>query len=372
LRHPKPLTIVPLNSEISYRFTTYIDYKDTTMGSVGVLTDTTDSLIGFNFTLDTVNHNPDIDPIVGFNIHCVTYNGAAFLDVSEYDTLDIKITMRKTLSFRLYLKTYEYFTDTAEWFTLRNTGESLTIDPRSPKISIAFKELPTPEWWIDLIGKEWFNAMPEVPDYTKVMALDFQDNPKMSELHVPERMEIREITFRKGKKILYGRIKKYIVSWIIFVTVILMVYYTRHLWMFKGFDPPGKNVPLKHPVKPSPPPDLPLPPSRDEEETKRIVSYLRENYTNADLTVEMVARETGVSSDHITTLLRNRFGMKYTEYLNFLRIEQAKHLLEKSDLNIMQVALSVGYKSQNQLNRVFRQATGMAPLQYRKNRKSEE
>ena len=53
-------------------------------------------------------------------------------------------------------------------------------------------------------------------------------------------------------------------------------------------------------------------------------------------------------------------------YLNHLRIEKAQELLTVTDLQIQEIAALVGYSDGLYFSRIFKKATGMAPLIYRK------
>lgn len=66
------------------------------------------------------------------------------------------------------------------------------------------------------------------------------------------------------------------------------------------------------------------------------------------------------------SLFRKRTGVKYVSYLNSIRIEQAKKLLETTDRKLYQIAKAVGYENNKYFFRVFKKAEGVTPEQYRK------
>ncbi|WP_085532469.1 helix-turn-helix transcriptional regulator [Anaeromassilibacillus sp. Marseille-P3371] len=55
-----------------------------------------------------------------------------------------------------------------------------------------------------------------------------------------------------------------------------------------------------------------------------------------------------------------------TEYLQQSRISQAGHLLSDTDLNIGQIAKTVGYTSASRFAKLFRKSTGLLPGEFRK------
>ena len=55
------------------------------------------------------------------------------------------------------------------------------------------------------------------------------------------------------------------------------------------------------------------------------------------------------------------------KWLTDKRLEYAKHLLETSKKSVSEVADACGFENPAHFSRVFKEKTGMAPLQFRKN-----
>jgi transcriptional regulator GlxA family with amidase domain len=58
-------------------------------------------------------------------------------------------------------------------------------------------------------------------------------------------------------------------------------------------------------------------------------------------------------------------GMSPLDYVHALRLEEAKHLLEATDLPVEAIAIDVGYEDTSFFGRLFRRKAGITPLQYR-------
>lgn len=58
-------------------------------------------------------------------------------------------------------------------------------------------------------------------------------------------------------------------------------------------------------------------------------------------------------------------GMSPLDYVHALRLEEAKHLLETTELPVEAIANDVGYEDTSFFGRLFRRKTGITPLQYR-------
>lgn len=68
--------------------------------------------------------------------------------------------------------------------------------------------------------------------------------------------------------------------------------------------------------------------------------------------------------------LKRRFkaatGITFMEYVQNLRIEEAKRLLETTDMNTEEIGPSVGYEDHSFFHRLFKRLTGLTPARYRR------
>lgn len=96
----------------------------------------------------------------------------------------------------------------------------------------------------------------------------------------------------------------------------------------------------------------------------RAASYIDANYTS-ELTLEMMARRAGRSPNYFCQLFKKEIGVSFVEYLNGVRIEKAKELLDNTDSMEYVIAVRVGYKEGKYFSVIFKKMTGMSPRQYR-------
>ena len=73
-----------------------------------------------------------------------------------------------------------------------------------------------------------------------------------------------------------------------------------------------------------------------------------------------------MSVSKLKLLFRSKVGKGPIDYLICLRVEKAKLLIRKGELNISQVAEMLGFSSLHYFSRVFKRATGMSPSEYGK------
>ncbi len=69
---------------------------------------------------------------------------------------------------------------------------------------------------------------------------------------------------------------------------------------------------------------------------------------------------------YLGRLFMSETGMTFHEYLNKIRTERARALLETSDLPILDIAFDCGFGSVSYFNRVFKRTVGVTPSEYRK------
>ncbi len=81
--------------------------------------------------------------------------------------------------------------------------------------------------------------------------------------------------------------------------------------------------------------------------------------------VETLAIYSGYSRRHLHRLFMTETGMRPGEYIRCQRLNRVLFLLVVTRRQYQDIALSVGFDSQQSFNRAFRKATGMTPTEYR-------
>lgn len=109
--------------------------------------------------------------------------------------------------------------------------------------------------------------------------------------------------------------------------------------------------------------------SREEFIMDGIAAHLEYEYAK-DVTLEKLADMACMDKFRFCRLFKERLGMSYTAYLNKIRVQNAAELLRKSELNITEVALSVGYRSLEHFIRVFNHSYGVSPGEYKRGQSS--
>lgn len=102
----------------------------------------------------------------------------------------------------------------------------------------------------------------------------------------------------------------------------------------------------------------------------RIINYIKDNYSDPNLSLQRVADEFHVSPSYLSRIINQKIGISFIEYLTEIRLNKAIELLntDNDDVYIYEIAKSVGYNSQHYFSRIFKSKTGFSPLEY-KNKK---
>lgn len=105
-------------------------------------------------------------------------------------------------------------------------------------------------------------------------------------------------------------------------------------------------------------------------ETTTICSYLEDNYTNK-ITLDELSQLIGWSKYRLLRSFTKQKGISPYSYLETIRINQAKKLLEQGKKPI-DVSFLTGFSDQSHLTRFFKSQVGLTPKQYMKIFESEK
>ena len=95
-----------------------------------------------------------------------------------------------------------------------------------------------------------------------------------------------------------------------------------------------------------------------------IGHWIRGNLAE-ELTVERIAERTNLSPRHFTRKFRSTFGISPAEFVEEMRLDEARWLLVNAADAIADVATNVGYANDETFRRAFARRFGIAPLDYR-------
>ena len=85
------------------------------------------------------------------------------------------------------------------------------------------------------------------------------------------------------------------------------------------------------------------------------------------LSLAAVAQASGASVFHFCKVFKKSTGLKFTDYVARVRLEDAKTQLLNPSRRISEVAYDVGFQSLTQFNRMFKRVFGQSPTEFRAN-----
>ena len=95
-----------------------------------------------------------------------------------------------------------------------------------------------------------------------------------------------------------------------------------------------------------------------------VIAHMERHFAD-DLQMNDLAEVANCSRSHLFAVFRRETGMSPNDWLQRLRVKKAGELLAATNRSGVDIALSVGFASQQYFCRVFRKYTGKTPGEYR-------
>jgi AraC-like DNA-binding protein len=97
-----------------------------------------------------------------------------------------------------------------------------------------------------------------------------------------------------------------------------------------------------------------------------ICLYVQENF-HGPITRESVASHFGLAPNHVSRLFRREGFMRFNDYLNLVRVNRAKFMLQNYSMTLKEIAASCCYSDATYFCRVFKKVCKVTPTEYRAN-----
>ena len=102
-----------------------------------------------------------------------------------------------------------------------------------------------------------------------------------------------------------------------------------------------------------------------ESTMKRILNYIHMNYYK-DLKLELLGKLFNYNSSYLGKLFKQETKMSFNRYLDEIRIEKAKELLESHDYKVYEISEKVGYSSVDYFYAKFKKIANTSPKAYKR------
>lgn len=101
-----------------------------------------------------------------------------------------------------------------------------------------------------------------------------------------------------------------------------------------------------------------------DKDIQRVQEWMQENYQQTS-SIESLAELAGIGERTFLRRFKRATGMTPNNYLQQLRVEAARHLLEVSSKGVEEITSLVGYDNPSSFRRLFKRMTGLSPREYR-------
>jgi len=98
---------------------------------------------------------------------------------------------------------------------------------------------------------------------------------------------------------------------------------------------------------------------------KEVLQYIQ-SHSHEDLSLNELAERFHFNKSYFSELFKREVGINFSQYLNKVRVENAKNLLKYSDLPVQEISELAGYRNLAYFISIFKKRTGVSPAKFRK------
>ncbi|ACT01200.1 response regulator [Paenibacillus sp. JDR-2] len=104
--------------------------------------------------------------------------------------------------------------------------------------------------------------------------------------------------------------------------------------------------------------------SRPLQIVREVKEHIDLHYSDSELSVENIARYFHLDSSYIRKVFAKELNVSVAEYITYVRLNQAKQLLETTGIKLQEVSERVGYSDAGYFSKVFKKHCGVLPSEY--------
>lgn len=109
---------------------------------------------------------------------------------------------------------------------------------------------------------------------------------------------------------------------------------------------------------------------KDELLIQKVMTWLEENVSDADLTVDQLAQYVGMGRTSMYNKVKGLTGKSPVELIQEFRIEKSTYYLKSGQYSVSETSYKVGFSDPGYFTRTFKKYFGMTPADYMKHNKS--
>jgi AraC-like DNA-binding protein len=276
--------------------------------------------------------------------------GDSFLNIKDYGDLMVTVDPESTTvkSFLIILQVFcDGFSEISNSITLRFLTKELFLRDGVMSYTIPVSGFVTPDWWFKRLATNEYSL--GKPDLSQTVILNIQSSA--DSVGTRNVIVIKDLRFSQANR--FRRLSVYLGIFCIFLMLYLAI---RIVVGRKSKKQPGP-VPIQYEK-------INIENGADQEE-RLITEFIGKNFTNPEFSLLRMSMDIGVPTYKISSVIKKLHNLTFKQYLNTIRIAEAKRLLKTSDLQISQIAYRVGYSTTPHFNRIFKTFTSQSPNTYR-------
>jgi len=104
--------------------------------------------------------------------------------------------------------------------------------------------------------------------------------------------------------------------------------------------------------------------SPDEKLLHRLMTYINSQLNNADLNIDMIAAEVGISRVHLNRKMKELTGQTPHDFIRSIRLKQAAKQLAAGGRSVADVTYACGFGSAATFSTLFKKTFGVSPRDY--------
>jgi|GEM_PF-3442958 len=98
----------------------------------------------------------------------------------------------------------------------------------------------------------------------------------------------------------------------------------------------------------------------------KAIRYINSHFKDSSLSITDVAHVLCLNKTYLQKMFKRVMGVTIYTYINQLRINEARQILEQTDTALIDIAVAIGFNNRQNFYSVFKKYTGLSPDQFRK------
>lgn len=285
------------------------------------------------------NLNTSIEyPYIGLSISVPKEFSKTFKH-SNYLEISISSNQKKIIPIVL-IEELNCFSIHGKTLAKRQLNFELSVNTGNETYQIPFTDFKVPYWWLNQNNVNNEDLPAFVPQNISEIALQ---NNILAKVGTLDSYTVTSLKIQKDWKNYL-----FLLPFILLISVELCIRLDQKKEVVIIFKPINENIELTK-----------------VDEWSLIQTYIANNIQNENLKLELIEKETGIRKVKISELVKQKSSLSFREYLNQIRINEAKNLLGTTKMSISEIAYNIGFSNPTHFNRVFKQLTEFSPTEFK-------